>query len=220
MNMELEKETVLVVDDESVNIDIINDILKDDYQIKFALNGRMALDVAAKFVPDIILLDIIMPDMDGFEVCEALKYDPVTKGIPVIFITAKDQEFDEAKGFELGAVDYITKPVSPVLVRARVKTQLALYDQKRELAKIVRERTKELNDTRLEIIRKLGTAAEFKDNETGLHVVRMSKYCYHIALAYGFNEEEADILLHAAPMHDIGKIGVPDTIIAKTGPAG
>ncbi len=217
MSQDIKKQTILVVDDSTENLDILDSILSTEYNINFATNGKTAIEISKKYMPDIILLDIIMPVMDGFEACKLLKKDPLTKNIPIIFVTAKEEDFDEAKGFELGAVDYITKPVSSIVVKARVKTQLALYDQKRELTRLVNERTKELNQTRLEIIRKLGVASEFKDNETGIHVVRMSKYCCEIAKAYGFNEDEAELLLNAAPMHDLGKIGIPDVVLQKPG---
>ncbi len=211
----IEKQTVLIVDDSTENIDVLNGILNDSYNIKFAKSGKMAIKIAEKFQPDIILLDIMMPEMDGYEVCEKLKLSPVTTNIPIIFVSAKDQELDEAKGFELGAVDYITKPVSPVIVKARVRTQLSLMDQQLELSKQVKEKTKELVETRLEIINKLSVAAEYKDTDTGLHVTRMSKYCYIMAQEYGFNEEAAELLLNASPMHDVGKIGIPDHILEK-----
>ena len=209
--------TVLVVDDVVENIECLTGLLKADYHIKAATNGKTALKVAQKTLPDIILLDIMMPEMDGYEVCTALKKNPVTKSIPVIFVTAKDQAVDEVSGFETGAVDYINKPINPAITKARIKTQIALSDQKKALEIQVAEKTKEINETRLEIIRKLGRAAEYKDNDTGLHVERMSRYAYLIAKAYGLNEHLSELLLNASPMHDIGKIGVPDTILKKPG---
>jgi len=208
---------ILVVDDVETNVDILVAILGDDYDLSVALDGPSALEYVAEEPVDLILLDIMMPEMDGYEVCRQLKKNISTRSIPVIFVTAMGEVRDETKGFELGAVDYITKPVSPPIVKARVGTQLALYDQNRELERKVQERTAELNRTRLEIIRRLGRAAEFKDNETGLHVVRMSYYAKLIAQAAGFNDEHAELLLNAAPMHDIGKIGIPDNILRKPG---
>lgn len=213
----MEKQTILVVDDVPENIDILKGILQSQYKVKVALNGKKALAITESSPPDLILLDIMMPDMDGYEVCRRLKSDSATKDIPVIFVTAKSAETDEAEGFELGAVDYVRKPVSPLLVRARVKTQLALYDQNRVLEEKVKLRTSELETTRLEIIRRLGRAAEFKDNETGLHVIRMSYYSAHIAKKMGIAEDDVNMLLNAAPMHDVGKIGIPDNIILKPG---
>jgi cyclic di-GMP phosphodiesterase len=210
------RQTVLVVDDVPENIDVLNGILHGDYKVKVALNGAKALNIAAsERPPDLILLDIMMPEMDGYEVCRRLKADFTTRKIPVIFVTAKGEIEDETKGFELGAVDYITKPVSPPIVQARVRTQLALYDQNRLLEEKVRHRTAELNETRLQIIQRLGRAAEYKDNETGMHVIRMSHYSKRLGLAAGMDEEDAELLLNASPMHDIGKIGIPDRILQK-----
>ena len=212
-------QTILVVDDIADNIDVLSGVLRPEYKVKAALNGERALAIAAgPNKPDMILLDIMMPDMDGYEVCRRLKADPATASIPVIFVTAKDQTEDEKMGLELGAVDYITKPISPAIVRARVKTQLALYDQNRALEEKVRLRTSELRETRLEIIRRLGRAAEFKDNETGLHVIRMSHYSRLMAAALERGDDWSEVVFHAAPMHDIGKIGIPDHILLKPGP--
>jgi putative two-component system response regulator len=210
------KPTILIVDDVPDNITVLTNILAD-YNLKAANNGTKALEIASRFKPDIILLDIMMPDMDGYAVCTRLKRNLHTKNIPVIFITAMDEETNEARGFELGAVDYITKPVSPPVVRARVKTHLNLYDQNKALEHLVLERTKALNQSRLEIIRRLGLAAEYKDNETGMHVIRMSYYCKVMAAAIGMSDEEAELILNASPMHDIGKIGIPDNILSKPG---
>lgn len=213
----LQKQTILVADDTPLNLEMLAGILKDEYNIKVAKSGVIALKIAEQFKPDLILLDIMMPEMDGYEVCKKLKQNPILKNIPVIFVTAKDQETDEAAGFNIGAVDYITKPVNPVLVKARIKTHLALYDQEKELQKQVLEKTKEISETRLKTIHMLGIASEYKDEETGAHIERMSKYCYIIAKAYGFSESDAQMLLQAAPMHDVGKISIPDSILKKPG---
>jgi len=210
--------TILVVDDEPLNIDVLSGILRDQYKVRAAINGEKALRIAASDTPpDLILLDVMMPGLSGFEVCARLKRDVRTSSIPVVFVTAMGDVKDETKGFEVGAIDYITKPVSPPIVKHRVRTHLELLDRQRHLSRLVSERTKELADTRLEIIRRLGRAAEFKDNETGLHVIRMSHYTKILALAVGMNEDEAEMLLHAAPMHDIGKIGIPDRVLRKPG---
>jgi putative two-component system response regulator len=212
-----EKATVLIVDDTPLNIDVLVGALKDDYEVIAAINGQMALNIVRHAPPDIILLDIMMPGIDGYEVCRRLKEDLTTRHIPVIFITAKITLDEELQGFAVGAVDYITKPVSAPLVQARVRTHLALHDQNRELERKVRQRTAELQETRLKIIQRLGRAAEYKDNETGLHVIRMSHYSHILAQAAGLGEREAEMLLNAAPMHDIGKIGIPDEILKKPG---
>jgi len=212
------KQSILVVDDEPMNIDVLSGILRTEYKVRAALNGERALVIAlSNPMPDMIMLDIMMPDMDGYEVCRQIKANPLTKNIPIIFVTAKNQNEDEKKGLELGAVDYITKPINPSLVLARVHTHLALYNQNQELERKVRERTDELHQTRLEIILRLGRAAEYKDNETGMHVMRMSHYSQILGLAAGLSETEAELLLDASPMHDIGKIGIPDNILLKPG---
>ena len=212
-----EKQTILVVDDTPENIDVLVGTLKHDYHVKAAINGNMALKIVQACPPDIILLDIMMPGMDGYEVCQHLKSDYTTRHIPIIFITANNGTLDELKGLELGAVDYITKPISPPLVKARVRTQMALYDQNRELDRKVHEQTYQINATRLQIVQRLGRAAEYKDDDTGLHVVRMSHYSRILGIAAGMSETEADMLMNAAPMHDIGKIGIPDHILKKPG---
>jgi len=213
-----DKPIVLVVDDTPDNIDVLCEVLRSDYKVKVASNGEKAIKIAYSYPqPDIILLDIMMPGTDGYEVCKVLKSDPATSRIPIIFVTAKMEVEDEIKGFELGAVDYITKPVSPPIVRSRIKTQLALYNQNRELDRKVRESTQELNETRLAIIQKLGRAAEYKDNETGMHVIRMSHYSRIIAAALNISDEWTNLVFNAAPMHDIGKIGIADNILLKPG---
>jgi putative two-component system response regulator len=213
-----ERECVLVVDDTPANLDLMKVILQNDYRVKIATNGANALRLARQAPPDLILLDIMMPDMDGYEVCRQLKTDVVTRKIPVIFVTAMGDVDDERRGFEVGAVDYITKPVSPPIVQARVRAQLDLQDQARVLNRLVDQRTRELEHTRMQVIRRLGRAAEFKDNETGNHIIRMSHYSRAIALAAGLYEDEANLIFNAAPMHDVGKIGIPDVILLKPAP--
>jgi putative two-component system response regulator len=197
---------ILAVDDEASNLQLLRQILQDHYRLRFAKDGPRALDLAREELPDLILLDVMMPGMSGYEVCAALKADPALAAVPVIFVTALNDTADELEGFEAGAVDYITKPVSPPIVRARVRTHLSLV------------RMEELRASRLEIVQRLGLAAEYKDNETGLHVIRMSHFARILGLAAGMTDAEADDLLHAAPMHDVGKIGIPDRVLLKPGP--
>jgi len=214
----MDKQIVLVVDDTPENIDVMSGILRSDYKVKAALSGQKALKIAQSTpAPDIILLDVMMPEMDGYDVCRELKSNSQTASIPVIFVTAKDTESDETFGLDLGAVDYITKPISPAIVQARVKTHLSLYDQNRHLEKTVKDRTKDLVQTQLQIIQRLGRAAEFKDNETGLHVIRMSHYSRLIAEALDLPDNYSDLIFKAAPMHDVGKIGIPDSVLLKPG---
>ena len=212
------KPIILVVDDIPDNIHTLSGILNDDFKIKAATSGEKALKIASTSPkPHLILLDIMMPEMDGYEVCQRLKSNPVTADIPVIFVTAKTDIVDEQKGFALGAVDYITKPVSPPIVQARVATHISLYDQNLALSTKVKQRTEALELSRLEIIRKLGRAAEYKDNETGMHVVRMSYYSKILAQQLDVSDKWVELLFQAAPMHDIGKIGIPDNILGKPG---
>jgi putative two-component system response regulator len=212
----MEKQTVLVVDDIPTNLDLLVETLKDEYRVLAALSGREALDIIhSSSPPDIVLLDVMMPYMDGYTVCELVKSDLRSRNIPVIFVTARDQEQDQTRGFEAGGVDYITKPISPAVVLARVRTHLALHNQNLALERKVAERSRDLYETRLQIIRRLSVAAEYKDNETGLHIVRMSGYCRALAQAAGLDEEAADLIHSAAPMHDVGKIGIPDHILTK-----
>ena len=197
---------LLLVDDEPTNLQVLRHVLQADYRLLFATDGARALQVAREQLPQLILLDIMMPGMDGYAVCRALKADPATAGIPVIFITALNDSQDETAGFDVGAVDYITKPVSPPVVRARVRTHLSLV------------RMDELRETRLQIVQRLGRAAEYKDNETGMHGIRMSHFSKLLALAAGCSPAWAEDLLNAAPMHDVGKIGIPDAVLRKPGP--
>ena len=197
---------LLLVDDEPTNLQVLRHVLQADYRLLFATDGARALQVAREQQPQLILLDIMMPGMDGYAVCCALKADPATAAIPVIFVTALNDSQDETAGFDVGGVDYLTKPVSPPVVRARVRTHLSLV------------RMEELRETRLQIVQRLGRAAEYKDNETGMHVIRMSHFSQLLALAAGCSPAWAEDLLNAAPMHDVGKIGIPDAVLRKPGP--
>ena len=197
---------LLVVDDEPTNLQVLRHVLDKDYRLLFATDGTRALQLARQEQPRLVLLDVMMPGMDGYAVCAALKADPATAAIPVIFVTALADAVDETRGFDAGGVDYITKPVSAPVVRARVRTHLSLV------------RMDELRETRLQIVQRLGRAAEYKDNETGLHVIRMSHFSKLLALAAGCSPAWAEDLLNAAPMHDVGKIGIPDAVLRKPGP--
>ena len=197
---------LLLVDDEPTNLHVLRQILGDDYRLQFATDGARALQLARQQPPDLILLDIMMPQLNGYDVCRQLKAQPETRSIPVIFVSALSDMGDEAEGFEAGGVDYIIKPVRAPVVRARIRTHLSLV------------RAEALRQSRLQIVQCLGRAAEYKDNETGMHVLRMSHFAQTLALAIGCSAEWADELLHAAPMHDVGKIGIPDAILLKPGP--
>ena len=196
---------ILVVDDEPANLKILRQILQERYRLSFARSGMAALELLAKEPVDLVLLDIMMPGMTGFDVCQKMKASKSLDKIPVIFVTALKDTIDEEHGFEMGAVDYITKPVVPSIVSARVKAHLSLVQ------------ADVLKATQVDLIQRLGRAAEYKDNETGMHVQRMSRYSYVLAKAAGIEEELAMELQLAAQMHDLGKIAIPDNILLKPG---
>ena len=205
MDFSNDKPRILIVDDEPANLKVMREVLGNQYRMSFAKSGAVALALLEKEQPKLILLDIMMPDMNGFEVCEILKSTPALSHIPIIFVTALGDESDEFKGFELGAVDYITKPISPAIVRARVKTHLSLVQ------------AEQLKQAHVDLVHRLGRAAEYKDTDTGEHIARMSQYSKLLALEFGMGEQQAELLRQAAPMHDVGKIGIPDAILLKPG---
>jgi putative two-component system response regulator len=205
MDFSADRPRILIVDDEPANLKVMREVLGNQYRMSFAKSGDAALALLEKDLPQLILLDIMMPDMNGFEVCKLVKSNPITSHIPIIFVTALGDESDEFKGFELGAVDYITKPISPAIVRARVKTHLSLVQ------------AEQLKQAHVDLVQRLGRAAEYKDTDTGEHIVRMSQYSKVLALALGMPEHQAELLRQAAPMHDVGKIGIPDAILLKPG---
>ena len=195
---------ILVVDDEPNNLQILRQILNADYSLIFAKNGKEALDAVAKHQPDLVLLDVMMPEMDGYEACQQLKNNPTTQSIPVIFVTAMSDVDDESHGFDVGAVDYITKPVSAPIVLSRVRTHLSLVH------------VDELQKSQRAAVYMLGEAGHHNDADTGVHIWRMAAYSRAIAKAAGWDEDRCDLLELAAPMHDTGKIGIPDAILKKT----
>lgn len=212
------RKKILIVDDVPENIQILIEAVRDEYSVIAATSGEKALALSVvEPLPEIILLDVMMPGMDGYELCSRLKQNQKTAGIPVMFITTMNEDMNEERGLDLGAVDYITKPINPSLVKKRIRNQIELKQYRDHLELLVKERTAEIHETRLDIIRILGRAAEYKDNETGIHIIRMSRYCEKIAMAYGLDSKSAELLLNASPMHDVGKIGIPDNILQKPG---
>ncbi|BBB61110.1 two-component system response regulator [Undibacterium sp. KW1] len=225
------KQVVLIVDDTPDNISLLSGLLKDQYKIKIATNGLKALQIASSLPgPDLILLDVMMPEMDGYETCRRLKADPATADIPIIFLTAKSQVQDEEMGLRLGAVDYISKPISPPIVLARVATQLnlvrarhLLQDQNKHLESLVQDRTRKLGKMQDAIIMAMASLAETRDNETGNHIRRTQNYVAalarklksHARFSNELTDENIDLLYKSAPLHDIGKVGIPDNILLK-----
>ena len=230
--LELSKCTVLVVDDTEANIDILVAALDSEYEVSVAMDGESALEAVDSEPPDIILLDIMMPEMDGYEVCRLLKSNSKTRNIPIIFLTAMSEIQDKATGFELGAVDYITKPFEILEVKARVKTHLALMLARRELAnqnvileEKVKERTKELTVTQDVIIFSMALMAEYRDPVTGGHIKRTQNYVkalaehlkHHEKFCNFLNNNTIELLYKSAPLHDIGKVAVRDEILLNPG---
>jgi putative two-component system response regulator len=230
----LQKPTLLIVDDQPENLTVLGELLEPEYLIRIASSGSRALKAATSLPrPDLILLDVMMPGMDGHEVLRRLHADPATQDIPVIFVTAMDEGRDEELGFELGAVDYITKPIKPAIVLARVRTQIQLKQAQDSLrvhnADLETEVRRRMRDNRIVedvAMRALASLAETRDNETGNHIRRTQGYVELLARSLAqydsyrprLSADTIDILVKAAPLHDIGKVGIPDHILNKPGP--
>lgn len=216
---------ILIVDDTLANLQLLANILKEDgYKVRPAINGNLALRAVAQKKPDLILLDIKMPEMDGYQVCQALKENPATHDIPVIFISALSDANDKVRAFSMGGVDYLTKPFQFEEVKARVAIHLQLRDYQENLeAKIqiglaeINSLNQEIIATQRDVIIMLGSVCEGRSSETGLHIRRMAAYCHFLAKCYGLDCETAELIKEAAPMHDIGKIAIPDSILEKPG---
>lgn len=201
----MDNRPILIVDDEPENLAAMRQVLSPNHELVFARSGKDALRAAIKHNPAMILLDIQMPDMDGYSVCRALKKDKHTENIPVIFISALSEIGDEAAGFEVGGVDYITKPISPEIVRARVRTHLSLV------------RVERLEKSYRDAIYMLGEAGHYRDYDTGVHIWRMAAYSRALAVTCGWTDAACNELELAATMHDTGKLGIPDAILQKAG---
>jgi putative two-component system response regulator len=199
----MSRNPVLCVDDEPANLGILRQVLKDSHPLVFARNGAEALAAAGKHRPALILLDVEMPGMDGYEVCRQLKRDRLTEHIPVIFVTSRSEESFEAAGFEAGGVDFITKPFSASIVRARVHTHLSLVGAKM------------LEKSYRDAVHMLSEAGHYNDDDTGQHIWRMASYSRALAEVSGWDEERCNLIELAAPMHDTGKIGIPDSVLKK-----
>ena len=228
-----DKATILVVDDTPDNLTLMSGLLRDAYKVKVANSGEKALKVVQSgSPPDLVLLDIMMPGMDGYEVGQQLKADPATRHIPVIFLTAKSEVEDEKMGLELGAVDYITKPISPPIVLARVASQLALKasadflrDKADYLEAEVTSRTREVMAIQDVTILAMASLAETRDSDTGNHIRRTQYYVKALAeklkthprFASFLTDQNIAMLFKSAPLHDIGKVGIPDRILLKPG---
>jgi len=222
---------ILYVDDVNENIDIVLETLGDIYDIIVVKDGKTAIKMARSESPDLVLLDIVMPGVNGYEVCKNLKSIKETKDIPIIFLTSMSNSTSKKTGFELGAVDYITKPFEIEELKARVhnhvlvkKAQENLFKQKELLELKVQERTFELKEAlkkmeiaSIEAILRLSRAAEYRDDDTGNHVFRVGLYSAEVGRQMNIGEDNVRKILSSAPMHDVGKIGIPDNILQKPG---
>ena len=216
---------ILVVDDQPANVTLIEKILEIDGYLNVisTTDPTQVESIYMEQNSDLILLDLNMPIMDGYQVLEKIReVDPDYP--PIIVLTAQSDRDSRIKALDLGARDFLAKPFDRVELMTRIRNMLevrimakAMKNQNKILDGMVKDRTQELNDTRLEVIRRLGRAAEYRDDMTGFHIIRMSRYSQLLGLAAGMSEVEAEVLLNASPMHDIGKIGIPDKVLLKPG---
>jgi putative two-component system response regulator len=226
------KPTVLVVDDTPENLDVLSNLLRDSYRVRLATSGAKALQLAFDAPPDLVLLDIMMPGMDGYEVLERLKADPRTQTTPVIFLTAMSRPEDEERGLLLGAVDYITKPISPPIALARVATHLhlkvvadVLRDKAAYLEAEVVRRTRDMRSIQEVTLVALASLAETRDGTTSAHILRTQNYVRSLCMelrhagspAAALDERTVDLIVQSVPLHDIGMVTVPEAILRKPG---
>lgn len=226
------KLTILIVDDTPDNLSLLASLMVPSYIIKALNHGRRVLELATQEQPDLILLDVVMPDIDGYEICRQLKANPSTAHIPVIFLTSQNDIEDEAMGMSLGAVDYITRPIIPQILLSRVKAHLqaaafarTMRVNNEYLEYEVTERTREMSALQQVAILALASLAEVRDVETGNHLRRTQNYmralakklCHHPRFSNYLNTQMIDMLFKCAPLHDIGKVGIPDRILLKPG---
>jgi len=228
-----ELQTILVVDDTPENLTLMHNLLRDSYQVKVANSGERALEIAQQTTPpDLILLDVNMPGVDGYAVCERLKQDAKTRDIPVVFLTARMEPQDEEKGFLLGAVDYITKPIIPTVALARIRTHMSLKasadflrDKNAFLESQIASRTREISAIQDVTILAMASLAEARDADTNNHLRRIQHYARALAWKLSSHPRFRDyltvptitMLFKSAPLHDIGKAGIPDRILLKKG---
>jgi len=230
---DIETGSILIVDDTPANLQVLAGLLKKrGYKARPVTNGKLALQAAQNEPPDLILLDITMPDMDGFEVCKQLKANEALRNIPVIFVSALTETFDKVKAFSVGGVDYITKPFQFDEVQSRVDTHLKLRQLQLELEKhnhnlqdLVQAKVKEITDLQLSMIFAMARLSESRDNETGKHLDRVRSLCRALASILAestrykdrVSADYMDNIYHASPLHDIGKVGIQDSILLKPG---
>lgn len=202
----MNRQPILCIDDDPNNLALLRQILEQDYELIFARDGESGIEAAIKHEPCLILLDVEMPGMNGLKAAQVLSSIKTLKYTPIIFVTSLNREFDEQKGFDAGAVDYITKPVSAPILQSRIKTHLKLVN------------ASAFQRVQKAAIHMLAEAGHYNDNDTGMHIWRMAEYSERLAFLAGWSSADAKMLRLAAPMHDTGKIGIPDQILKKKGP--
>ncbi len=223
--MNIDESIILVVDDNPANLNVLFDIFGDmRYDVLFASDGESCLRLVETECPDLILLDVMMPGIDGFETCRRLKAHDKTKEIPVMFMTALSETVDKVRGLEAGAVDYVTKPIQPEEVLARVKTHLTLrkmyrmlQDREVHLSALVEEKTRMVTNITMTLVNALESANRLNDTDTGNHIKRVGEYAAYLAEQYGCEREFIKRIRLYAPLHDVGKVGLPDRILRKPG---
>ena len=222
----VEEGKILIIDDEEGNIRVLERLLRgaNFNNIKSISDSRLAVEAYESFRPDMVMLDLKMPHLDGFQVMGELNRVKQDMYLPILVLTAQREHSTRLKALEAGAKDFLTKPFELAEALTRVSNMLEvkllnnqIHHHNNNLEQMVYERTQELEQTRLEIIHRLGRAAEFRDNETGRHVIRLSHLAERLAREIGMSDEDCLLILHASPLHDVGKIGIPDTILLKEG---
>jgi putative two-component system response regulator len=231
--LQAKRATVLAVDDTPANLNLLSQLLGKNYRVQLAVSGAKALELAIKRPPDIIVLDVMMPEMDGYAVCRRLKADPRTRDVPVIFLTALNGTDDETRGFEAGGADFVAKPFTPATLLARVETHLqlkawhdAMRDRNAWLQTELQARLQEVDKLRETTLFVMVALAEFRDADTGNHIKRTQEYVRVLACwlrdqglaPASFDDAHIDALAKAAPLHDIGKVAIPDGVLLKPGP--
>lgn len=219
----MNKKKVLIVEDTKFYAELLNDTLSDQYEVWIANDGEKAFKLIERDIPDIILLDILLPGRDGFEVCDLLKKKEATKDIPIFLLSSLKDKSNEGKGLELGAIDYIKKPFNLNLLKNRIKNQLSLNDQLNKLSQVVTKFQNSENNEIENIIKSLGIVVEYRDDDTGKHLERTKSYMRLLAFELQskypeeLNENKIELLSQSAILHDIGKVGIPDSILLKNG---
>ncbi len=220
---EVRSQRILLADDDPIIVKFLGTVLKKNkHDVAFAANGMEAMEKAKSYDPDLILLDVVMPQMDGFEVCKRLKDDPATSHIPIIIITALADSDSKVRGLSAGANDFLTKPIDRVelMVRARNLLRIKEFEDflrnyNQTLKKEVEKKTIHIKEGYIDTILRLTIVAEYRDEETAAHIRRMGYYCNEIAKQIGWSEEDREAIFYASPMHDIGKVGIPLEILLK-----